>query len=448
MKLTPAQKQYLDIKKNYKDAILFFRMWDFYEVFYDDAKICAKVLDIALTTRDKNSSNPIPMAGIPYHAVEKYLPKLLEAGYKVAIAEQVWDVVPWKVVERKVTQVITPGTYVKEQKNENNILAIYEENWYFYIAWGDISLGIFYIQDFSSLDELKDSIFKIFPKETILPIDINKKKELEDYIWKFINPFISHQIVPFDWEEKIKQYLPWKTDSYWKALDNEPKKKVFALLLDYLESLNIPINILKVKYKQKDKYIYFDSLTIKNLEIFQSSYDQDKSHSLFHILDKTITSMWSRLLKTWLLNPLSDKTQINSRLNAFEYFQEKNLNISSNLKQIYDIERLVYLIQFKQNSPFHWLKLKISLNSIYEISKLDNKYIKLTSELEELRQLLNEGLNDSDFTVEKDYIKSGFSSKIDELRKLAYHSDKLIIDYQVYLTNLLKIPIKTKYVNN
>jgi len=95
------------------------------------------------------------------------------------------------------------------------------------------------------------------------------------------------------------------------------------------------------------------------------------------------------LLKTWLLNPLSDKTQINSRLNAFEYFQEKNLNISSNLKQIYDIERLVYLIQFKQNSPFHWLKLKISLNSIYEISKLDSKYIKLTSELEELRQLLN-----------------------------------------------------------
>ena len=162
MKLTPAQKQYLDIKKNYQDAILFFRMWDFYEVFYDDAKICAKVLDIALTSRYKNSDNPVPMAGIPYHAVEKYLPKLLEAGYKVAIAEQVGEVVPGKVVQRKVTQVITPWTYVKEQKNENNILAIYQDKNKYFLAWGDISLGIFIFKILIILKTFKMQFLKSF----------------------------------------------------------------------------------------------------------------------------------------------------------------------------------------------------------------------------------------------------------------------------------------------
>jgi len=277
MKLTPAQQQYLDIKKNYKDAILFFRMWDFYEVFYDDAKICAKVLDIALTSRDKNTKNPVPMAGIPYHAIEKYLPKLLEAGYKVAIAEQVGEVVPWKVVERKVTQVITPWTYVKEQKNENNILAIYEEKWKFYITWADISLWIFYIQDFDNIEELKDAIFKIFPKETILPVNLEHKQELEDYISKFINPFITHRTVPFIWKEKIQSYLVRSLDSYWKALDSEPKQKVLAMFLDYLESLSIGVNILKVKYQEKQNYIYFDSLTIKILKFFNPVMTKTKS---------------------------------------------------------------------------------------------------------------------------------------------------------------------------
>ena len=133
MPLTPAQQQYYNIKKNYKDCILFFRMGDFYETFNEDAKICAKVLDIALTTKEKNKPNPTPMAGIPYHSVDKYIPKLLEHWYKIAIAEQIWEVKPGQIVERKVTQIITPWTYVRENKNNSYILSIVYEKWKYYI---------------------------------------------------------------------------------------------------------------------------------------------------------------------------------------------------------------------------------------------------------------------------------------------------------------------------
>ena len=449
MSLTPAQKQYLQIKEKYKDAILFFRMWDFYEVFYDDAKICAKVLDIALTSRDKNSSNPIPMAWIPFHAVDKYLPKLLEAGYKVAIAEQVWEVVPGKVVERKVTQVITPWTYVKEEKNENNIVAIYEENWKYYIVWWDISVWIFNVSEFSNIEDLKEQLFKIFPKEIVLVDKLSKNQDLKDYISTYLSAFVSYCSLPYLWEDKLKKYV-LSFDVYGKALDNDSKRKTLALLIDYLENLSIPVNLIKIKFSQVWDYIYFDSITIRNLEILSSSYDNDKKHSLFAILDKTITNVGSRTLKNWLLHPLKNLEEINYRLEGFEYFMNFNkvLEFKKYLKQIYDIERLSYLIQYKSNNPFHWLKLKTSLNAIFELSKIDNKYLYLSEDIVELKNLLNEWLNDWDFSVEKDYIKDGFSEKVDELRKIAYHSDKLLIDYQQELVNKFWLPIKIKYINN
>jgi DNA mismatch repair protein MutS len=174
-------------------------------------------------------------------------------------------------------------------------------------------------------------------------------------------------------------------------LDEDEKKKVLAMLLEYLESLNISVNILKIKYEEKQDYIYFDSLTIKNLEVLQSNYDQDKKHSLFAILDKTITGVGSRILKNWLLHPLKNIQEIKRRYEGFEYFINfAQSTPGSKLKEIYDIERLYYLIQYKQNSPFHWLKLKISLNAIYEISKIDDKYLSLTEDIDNLRKTLNE----------------------------------------------------------
>ena len=151
-KLTPAQQQYADLKKQYDDCILFFRMGDFYETFHDDAKIAHKVLDITLTARDKKSDAPIPMAGIPHHALERYLPKLVKAGYKVALAEQVGAVVPGRVVERRVTQVITPGTYIEETSSFNYLVALSyggTGNDPYHLARGDFSLGVYKTKSFS-----------------------------------------------------------------------------------------------------------------------------------------------------------------------------------------------------------------------------------------------------------------------------------------------------------
>ncbi len=450
-KLTPAQQQYVDIKANYKDAILFFRMWDFYETFYDDAKICARVLDIALTTRDRNSSNLVPMAGIPFHSLEKYMPKLLEANYKIAIAEQIGQVVPWKVVERKVTQVITPWTYVKEEKNENNILAMISNNWKYFLAYSDVSTWVFNIQEIDNLEELKDTLFKISPKEFILPLDIENKEEIEDYISKFLNPFATHLSIPYDYEEiiKLKTKID-RLDSFWQALDKQEKQQVLWMFLEYLEQLNLDFNILKIRFEEKQDNIYFDVLTIKNLEILQSSYDQNKKNSLLNILDQTTTSAGSRLFRNWLLHPLRNLSILEYRQKGFEYFIEfvPGDEIRKLLKEIYDIERLSYLILTKSNNPFHWLKLKISLNTIYQITQIDNKYIQLTDELKDLLDTLNKWLKDENFTVEKDFIQDEFSHEVDELRGLAYHSDKLILDYQQELVEKLWVNVRIKYVNN
>ena len=458
MKLTPAQKQYLDIKAKYPDTILFFRMGDFYETFYNDAKICAKVLDIALTTRDKNSTNPIPMAWIPHHAIDKYIPKLLEANYKIAIAEQVWEVIPWKVVERKVTQVITPWTYVKETKNENNILALISEKGIYYIAYSDISTGVFHIQEIDNIDELKDILFKISPKEFILPLDIENKEEIEDYIWKFLNPLITHRTVPYEYKDLIKQFTKAsRFDSFWKSLDKKAKQKVLGMFLDYIQNLNINVNILKIKFEEKLEHIYFDMLTIKNLEIIQSSYDQDKKHSLLAVLDHTITSSWARLLKNWLLHPTKNLNKISYRQEWFTYFIDKIKwwisgetiwKIKKLLNEVYDIERIFYLINFKQNSPFHWLKLKISLNAIKKIQEIDNKYIQIPPELKKILEILDKWLKDNWFTLEKDFIQDWFSQKVDKLRKIAYHSDQLLIDYQQEISQKFQILVKIKYVKN
>jgi len=451
-KLTPAQQQYVDIKSKYKDAILFFRMWDFYETFYDDAKICARVLDIALTTRDRNSDNPVPMAGIPFHAVEKYIPKLLEANYKIAIAEQIGQVVPWKVVDRKVSQVITPWTYVKEEKNENNILAMISNAWKYYLAYSDVSTWVFNIQEIDSLEELKDTLFKISPKEFVLPLNIENKDEIEEYILNFLNPFVTHLNIPYDYEEiiKLKTNID-RLDSFGQALDKEEKQQVLWMFLEYLEQLNLEFNILKIKFEEKQDNIYFDVLSIKNLEILQSSYDQNKKNSLLNLLDQTTTASGSRLFRNWLLHPIRNLSILEYRQKWFDYFitnLEIINKISLELKKIYDIERLSYLILTKSNNPFHWLKLKISLNTILSIIEIDNKYLELSVELRKLLNILNKWLKDDNFTVEKDFIQDLFSQEVDKLRDLAYNSDKLILEYQQELIKKLWVNVKVKYVNN
>ncbi len=450
-KLTPAQQQYYDIKKQYTDAILFFRMGDFYETFNEDAKICAKVLDIALTSRDKRTENPTPMAGIPHHSAEKYIPKLLAQGYKIAFAEQTGAVVPGQIVKREVTQVLTPWTYVQENKNNSYVLAISHYKNQYYTAWWDVGTGMFFTSCFDNLNDLKNFAFKLYPKEFIFSLNLDWKEELETYINQFLTPYITHWQPNYAPEDYLQNMLKVNNlASFGKALDNAGKTSVMCVLLDYLDSLSTLGNILKISFVENNENIYMDAITIKNLEILQSSYDSARQYGLLAVIDKTITPMGGRMIQDWILTPSKDRNLLETRQKWFSVFmkddelQAKTIAI---LRKIYDIERISYLILNKKNSPFHWLKLKLSMEAMKELEALGLLYF--SDELSMLYGQLVSALKDGDFSEDKWYIKDSFDEKVDQLRKIAFHSDELLLDYQKELATRTGISsIRMKYVTN
>lgn len=201
--LTPAMKQYLQLKQENPDCILFFRIGDFYEVFFEDAKICASVLDLVITSKNKNAENPIPMAGIPHHSVDKYIPRLIAKGYKVAIAEQTSDPIPGKIVERTIKSIITPGTTIQEeQKQVSYLLSIFSNNEKsgnkYHIARGDFSLGEYITKSFDDLGKLQKFILTLRPAEIIIDTDATIKEELITPIQQYLNCLVSVYAVPID----------------------------------------------------------------------------------------------------------------------------------------------------------------------------------------------------------------------------------------------------------
>ena len=203
MSFTPAIIQYLDIKKEHADCILFFRMGDFYETFFEDAKICSKVLDIVLTSKNKNSENAVPMAGIPYHSADKYITKLIAHGYKIAIAEQTSEVVPGKIVERAVVSIITPGTFIQETKKElSSTLAItfipHTHGLNYHIARGDFSIGEYWTKSFVDMEEMQKFILTIRPVEIIFDSNFPEKDILSAHFQQHLKCLISLWDVPPD----------------------------------------------------------------------------------------------------------------------------------------------------------------------------------------------------------------------------------------------------------
>ncbi|MEI6672043.1 MAG: hypothetical protein WCL02_01440 [bacterium] len=210
MAFTPAIIQYLDIKKEHADCILFFRMGDFYETFFEDAKICSKVLDIVLTSKNKNSENSVPMAGIPYHSAEKYITKLIAHGYKIAIAEQTSDPVPGKIVDREVVSIITPGTYIQETKKEfTYTMAItflpHTNGQSYHIAWGDFSIGEYWTKSFSDIAEMQKFILTIRPVELIFDINFPEKDIVTTPIQQYLKCLISIRDLPPDPEKFLAE---------------------------------------------------------------------------------------------------------------------------------------------------------------------------------------------------------------------------------------------------
>lgn len=474
MAFTPAIEQYIQVKRQYADCILFFRIWDFYETFFEDAKICSKVLDLILTSKNKNAENVVPMAWIPHHSVDKYIPKLVAHGYKVAIAEQTTDPVPGKIVEREVTQIITPGTYVQEHRKWfNYMLSIYfkpyaDGNAYHIARW-DFSLGEYWTKSFTDIAQMQKFILTIRPSEIIFDIDFSDKDLVTTPLQQYLKCLISIYEVPFD----IGNFLLHMTkvqslSSFGKALD-EWRLQAIWLLLNYISHTQKTqlTNIAKIGLHSQNGLVLLDDVTIKNLEIFTSSYENSEKYSLIWILDRTKTAGGARLLRHILSNPINNNEQLTTRLNHISYYASDDMmrqqitaidthKIHAALNTVSDLPKLMTTILYKKLTPSTFIKLRATLRIFFEQTMLMKELIRLGLRDEDmsavqhvfnhLQQLLK---NDEDFHEDIDFVRDGFNEKIDELRKIAYHSDELLLQYQKELAEISGVNnVKLKYVMN
>ncbi len=468
-KYTPAMQQYIDMKKEHNDCILLFRLWDFYEVFFEDAKISSKALDLVLTSKNKNSDNPIPMAWVPHHSVDKYIRKLVAQWYKVAIAEQMEQATPGQLVRREVVNIITPWTFVEESNTWfSYILAITQtltkDNWNFHIAWWDFSIWEYYTKSFDNEEDLQKFIYRIEPKEIIFDIDFQWKDRLQQDVKDMTNSLISIYDKPYDVEEYIlNQTNVQSLSSYGQSLD-AGRKDAFALLLNYIKNtqktnLN---NISKVSFHGDKNLVLLDNITMKNLEIFASNYENEEKYSLYWVINQTKTFSGARLLRNILMNPINNLIELNQRLYNISYYKNDDLNtdrIVSILSSISDIQKIMTSLLYKKLSATNFVKLRQNLNIVFsndffykELSRLwfsETDLEESKNYLKYLQKLIKN--EDENYKIKDniDFIQDGYCEEIDELRRIAYHSDELLMNYQQELVHYFGIQnIKLKYIKN
>ena len=355
---SPMMQHYLNTKEKYKDCILFYRLGDFYEMFFEDAKIAAKELEITLTGKDCGQAERAPMAGVPFHAAENYISKLIEKGYKVAICEQLEDPKQAKgIVKRDVIRVVTPGTVTEAQmldeKKNNYIMSIIKKGIYFGIAVCDVTTGDFYaskITEENNFVVLIDEISKFNPAEIITNNMLFKSEEEISKIRKRFNAYINNlpdEMFKEDSNNLLSNYKIYKDEKMLENLDNyllevasinallEYLNQTQKIKLDHINTINI--------YSTK-KYMALDITARRNLELIERMHHKAKKGTLLWVLDKTLTSMGGRLLRRWINEPLLNVAEINNRLEAVEELKNDLIlrgEISDNLKYVYDIERLV-----------------------------------------------------------------------------------------------------------
>jgi len=463
---TPAMQQYIDIKKQHTDCILLFRIGDFYETFFEDAKICHKVLDLVITSKNKNSDNPIPMAGVPHHSIDKYIQKLVTQNYKVAIAEQTTTPTPGKIVEREVVSIITPATYIQEdQKDFNYITSITKQKDNFYIARGDFAIWEYHTKTFADAGQMQKFILSIKPNEIVFDIDLKEKEQIITPIQQYLQCLISVYEIPVDPQQHITSICNIQTiASFGQALEFG-RLHAFSLLTNYLKNTQKSslTNISKISLHQQNHKVLLDDITIKNLEIFASSYESNRKHSLIGILDNTKTTSWSRLLYHTLANPINDISQLNHRQNHITYFQKNTQTtkaIHHTLSKVLDLAKISSNILYRKLSITKFLRLRSTLDVFFEktqnsqlmswelkrLGLQDNTY----NDIQKLHQHLTDLIkNTEDISQETNFVKHWYHPQIDELRQVAFESDKLLIDYQQQLAKHSKTPnLKIKFIKN
>ncbi len=455
---SPMMQHYLDTKNQYKDCILFYRLGDFYEMFFDDAINVSRELELTLTGKDCGQEERAPMCGIPYHAAETYIARLISKGYKVAICEQLEDPKQAKgIVKRDVIRVVTPGTVIEanllEDKKNNYIMSIYKNGIYFGVTACDITTGDFRtteIKETNNFAALLDEISKYSPAELVVNTmfydcteEINKIKErFEVYITRleekeFTDNYealsVKYKIV--DDEEKsiedISKYM----------LSVAATNALITYLLDTQKNSLDHINKLIVY--NITKYMALDINARRNLEITEKLRDKSKKGTLLWVLDKTATSMGGRLLRRWLNNPLIETNQINKRLDAVGELKSNIIlrgDITDALKKVYDIERLAGKISYGSANGRDLISLKSSAKQLPEVKKIlsqakSNMLVELFSELdtlEDIYELIDKTIvDDPPISVkEGGLIKLGYDEEIDKLKTATTDGKNWIIQLE------------------
>ena len=458
--LSPMMQQYMSIKEAHKDHIVFFRLGDFYEMFFDDALLASKELELTLTGRDCGLPERAPMCGIPFHSSEAYIQRLLEKGYKVAICEQ--TELPQKgktLVNRDVIRVVTPGTIMEnsmlsEDKN-NYIASIYIDNNQASICFCDISTGSMQstvVGNDNFENNLKSEIFKYMPKEIIINTPILKLKWLKDYLKNIVHCSVEliddGEYNDFVVDETVRSQFKGKTFSI------EMSRCLWQLINYLSQTQKVGIEKLDaVDSYSQDNYMKLSYTTTSNLELFETIRSKEKRGSLLWVLDNTKTSFGKRMLRKVISAPLMDKNEIDRRLDAVEYFNNNpmvRMDVQTHLKNIQDMERLCTRAGFGNAGPRDVFSMSQSIKAIAPLKavlyKSDNRLIcDLNNDidpLENLGALLDRAIIENPPATIKDggIIKDGFDSEVDHNRHLVNDSMEILAEIEARLRRETNIP--------
>ena len=449
--VTPMMQNYLDTKAKYKDCILFYRLGDFYEMFFDDAITVSKELELTLTGKDCGLEERAPMCGIPHHAINTYIPKLIEKGYKVAICEQLEDPRYAKgIVKRDVVKIVTPGTITDltmlDEKKNNYIACIYMERKECAISFCDISTGEFFISSVKGVDvntKILNEISRIAPSEIILS---DSTKENAIFLKQF-NKIFNIYVSTYN-NESNNEFLNKIVIN--KNIELSKLENVAAtLLLNYVEDTQKGSieQINNIEKYEIEKYMQLDTTTRKNLEILEANREKTKKGSLLWVLDETVTAMGGRALRHWLESPLLNIDEIKKRQNAVDVLYKSNIyrdELKEILKSVYDIERLISKVVGGSVNARELTSLKNSLMKLPQLKKLLEKisnetkdeyfteFLETIDTLEDVYTLIDKAIvEDAGVTIkEGGIIKDGFSKQVDEYRMASSKGQEWLMELE------------------
>lgn len=443
--LTPLMKQYLAIKENYQDAIVLFRLGDFYEMFGEDARTASGILQIALTSRDRDKEDPVPMCGVPYFAVETYITKLIKAGLKVAICEQMEDPKQAKgIVQREVVKVITPGTHMPEQPKENAyIMSIFPHRDICGVTVADLSTGEFMVYETDK--PVEDEVGRFEPREILLPWSMENNIHYQELLK---GQYVSyHDDWSFDYTEAYKtllRYFRVSTLDGFGCSDMNTALSAAGALINYLEDTQKVLTFKKITVLGQASHMFLDAATKRNLELTHNLKDGSIEGSLLWTLDETLTPMGGRFLRNALIKPLLSAEEIVKRLDAVETLTEDYElmeELRTTFRKVQDIERITSRIISGSAGPRELTALKNSVAYIPEIRKAltasSDRHIrelgKEMSEFLDLRDLIEFGIVDNPPVSPKDggLIRKGYNSEVDELRDIAVNNKDFIARLEV-----------------